>query len=377
MTKSAELRELLRQVGEALQQESLQKLLGPRRSLFEPFLRPLGDRSDPDMSLLVASAPHANPEFLRRHPYARHLLQPVPLQSSIDTLEALVALLQDGPGVNVFVDFKALNESGIAMPERPRAPSPKRAPAKRARVKGDNFMMADDEVNPFGGPEAAKPAAKAAAKPASKDAEKAAPSEHRGDRWPVIGKGRMSLRSFAKFFLQQQGLALVEEPHMLRITSQDHADALLKTEVYPVADLRVANRVPDPEQLSDPYLDCELIARQRIKAKLRQPMTIEFKEKPLHDVVKHLATILDDTVLLDDRALSDAGIAPDTAMTASWRHVPAKDSLREILRQVGLDYVVVHEALVITTADAAQSQLTVRLHSGIGVVGEAPCAAAG
>ena len=182
----------------------------------------------------------------------------------------------------------------------------------------------------------------------------------------------MSLRSFAKFYLQQEGLVLVEEPHMLRITTPEHAETLLTTEVYPLADLLMAHRVPDRQQLSNPYLDCELTARQRIKAELRRPITVQFKGKPLEEVVEYFATALDDTVLLDCRALEEASIRSDLPVTVSLRDVPAKEALREILRQSGLDSMFMHEALVITTPEAAEARLTLRLHSGIGVVSESP-----
>ena len=327
----------------AVERESLLRFLGPQRSLFEPLVRPAGDAPAPEMSLLVAAVPRPDPRFLQRHPYARELLEPMPLETSIDTLEGLVALLQNYPGVNVVVDHRALEEAGYYPPDPAHPKAAKRAAAR-------------DEEDSFGGSKS----------------QTAVATNHHGSNWPLIGKGRMSLRSFAKFFLRQEGLALVEEPHMLRITTTESAEQLVTTEVYPLADLLAANQAPDPQQLSNPYLDCELSARQRIKAKLQRPMSVDFKNEPLRAVVKHFAAVLDDTVLLDCRALKEAGIGFDTPVTASWRNVPAKESLQEILHQSRLDYVFRNEALVITTREAAEQLLTVRLHSGIGVVSEWP-----
>ena len=151
--RSAELRELYGRVVEAVQRESLLRFLGPHRSLFEPFVRPANDVPALDMSLLVASAPRMSREFLKRHPYARQLLEQVALDTSFDSLDELVALLQEYPGVNVVVNRKALDEAGLGSPERLHGRSGRRAAARHASPKtGDDA----DEDNPFGGPIAKK-----------------------------------------------------------------------------------------------------------------------------------------------------------------------------------------------------------------------------
>ena len=163
-------------------------------------------------------------------------------------------------------------------------------------------------------------------------------------------------------------MTLVEEPHRLLITTPDQADKHLVTEVYPVADLLLGQQVAGPPLLADPYLDCEEAARARIRSKLQRPMTVAFEHEPLVKVIEHFAKALDDVVFLDRRALEEASLEEDTPVDANWHDVPAKESLRWILDKLKLDYMVDHEALIITTPDRTERNCRVRLHSGCGIV---------
>ena len=186
----------------------------------------------------------------------------------------------------------------------------------------------------------------------------------------LSGHGRMSLRNYARFVLRQANLVLQEEPYRLLITTPEEADNRLSTEVYPVADLMATDRLPDRGQLANPYLDHELAAEARIRAKLERPISVDFRGTPLRKVIDRVAGLLDDAVLVDERALNEVGLDTDVPVTAAWRDVPAKELLRWMLRDVGLTYVVENEALVITTPEEAENHLEPRLHSGRGVLYE-------
>ena len=174
----------------------------------------------------------------------------------------------------------------------------------------------------------------------------------------------------ARFLLHQCGLVLQEDPHALVITTSDAADTMLNTEIYPAADLLLTDRVADRSLLVDPYLDRELAAEVHIRGKLQRPVSLEFHETPLDQVLESLAGTLDDTIVMDQKAMDDASIATDTPITTRLRGMPARDALRWILRNAGLTYMVQGEALVVTTPDAADCQLPIRLHSGRGLVYE-------
>ena len=162
----------------------------------------------------------------------------------------------------------------------------------------------------------------------------------------------------------------MEEPDRLLITSPEKAEERLTTELYPVADLLLTDRVADRSLLFDPYLDRRSAAESRIRAKLQQPIDVEFDETPLAEVVEKLGEILDGPILVDEKALEDAGLGFDTPVTARWRGVPVKESLRWMLRDLDMTYIVRDGALVITTPEKAEERLETRLHSGRGVVYE-------
>ena len=78
-------------------------------------LRRTGGRTgSPASRRCWASAFHADPEFMRRHPYAERLLQPVDMATFAQgqTLEQLVEQLADLTGVNVRLDQKSSGRRG-------------------------------------------------------------------------------------------------------------------------------------------------------------------------------------------------------------------------------------------------------------------------
>ena len=159
------------------------------------------------------------------------------------------------------------------------------------------------------------------------------------------GRGRMSLRGYARFLLGNAGLALEEEPYRLLITTKEAGEQRLTTEVYPVGDLMLTDRVADRGLLADPYMDCEEAVRGRIREKLQRPIRVDFHAEPLHDVLDELAEILDDTVLVYKHSLDEASIDVAAPVTAALRNAPVGESLRWMLRDLGLTYVVRDEAL--------------------------------
>ena len=89
--------------------------------------------------------------------------------------------------------------------------------------------------------------------------------------------------------------------------------------------------------------------------RLKRPVTIEYLKRPLSEVLGDLALKLDDTFLIDSVALDDIGVDPQTPITASFREVPAKQALEWLLDDLGLDYTLHNEALIVTTPEEAES----------------------
>ena len=357
---SKEYAQLERQVRERQRSQALeQSQKSPHRLLDLGLLRARWDLR-PSVLPLVGSTFRASPEFLRRHPHAEALLKEISPSSLADgrTLEQLALTLAELTGANVALDRRALDDVGISVDTR-IGREPRRADSMDPFGAGAPAAP----VNPFGGddPFADNP-------PRAQAVRTTAPEVQPDGR----SVGRLSLRSCVRHLLRPLELVLIEEPHRLLITTPEEAEGRLTTEVYPVADLLYTDRVAPLASLNDPYMDRLETARKRINAKLKRTTTLEYMEAPLEEVAANLSELLNDVVLLDERALDDVGIGTDTPITAMYRDVPAKEALRWVLDDLELTFAIQDEALVITTPEEVEDRMEVRLHSGRGVLYEFP-----
>lgn len=183
-------------------------------------------------------------------------------------------------------------------------------------------------------------------------------------------RGR-SLRNIVKDALAPLHLVLIEEPHRLIITTAVKAEESMRTRVYPVADL-FQKRPESVSSLSDPYFDTNKAAAARIRAKLKKPTTLAFRQMALDEAMKSIGRLIDDNVRLDVRALEDEGVDSATPVDLRGRDVPVGEALHWLLDPLGLDYMIRNEALVITTKVNLEEHLIVRLHSGRGIIDELP-----
>lgn len=85
----------------------------------------------------------------------------------------------------------------------------------------------------------------------------------------------------------------------------------------------------------------------------------DFQEASVREVAGRLREALGVTVVLDDRALEDAGIDQDSfTVTARLSGMTARAALRVLLAPLGLASVTTDETITITTADQARTRLT-------------------
>jgi hypothetical protein len=376
--KSAEYVDLRLQLQRAVAERTLPERLGWYRGLFDPASPAPQATLVRSLSQLLSGSAEVNPEFARRHPYARQLLTEVPLRwpkpgRVRPTLGDLVEQLKGVTGGNVMLDDKALAGAGV-----------------------------------------------------SEDSE-----------FVLYGTGKISLRSYARAALRQLNLVLLEEPYRLLITTAEKADSTLFPEVIPVADLLFTDRTAAPVLLVDPYADRQQQAADRIRSKLKRPISLSFVKKPLGRVLADLSAQLSENLLVDHKALRDVGVELDTPATDNWRHrkrldddpfadddaddppprargarkskrsdddpfgdddagrrprrargtrtaksvvktdalvtadwhgVPAKESLQWLLNPMDLTYIIRDEAIVVTTPEQADNHTTVRVHSVRGIL---------
>lgn len=110
-------------------------------------------------------------------------------------------------------------------------------------------------------------------------------------------------------------------------------------------------------------------AKRRIDEKLGNEISVEFVDTPLGDVVDYIQQEIQEPVIIDERALEDAGLASSSEIvTTSLKGVSIRSALRLILANLGLTYAVRHEALVITTQEEAENSLTTRLYSAVDLI---------
>ncbi|MEN6452220.1 MAG: hypothetical protein ABFC96_17150, partial [Thermoguttaceae bacterium] len=366
-SRRAEYEKLLGKIRADLQRQSVSLAIRPYRKLFDPAAPIAAMPTSVDLPSLLAARPLPGSDFQRRHPYASQLLKEVRVRFRDWSPRAEDGPSRGGDRFNSKRETSAVEaarrrlsaEIGLSKPPKASplfAPTMTDKDGRLAPMRLDDLqtlLAVDPKLNVV------------IDQRALSEADIRLP----GMALSGYGHGRMSLRSFANYLLHQHGLTLVEEPYRLLITTPEHADSLLTTEVYPVADL-FGDRAPSPEMLVDPYLDRRLAAEERIRDKLKRPIDVDFRDTPLTSVVDQLAKQMDDTVLIDHKALGEASIELDAKLTGRWHGVPASESLRWLLGNLGLTYVVADEALVITTPEEADTHLATRLHSGRGIVYE-------
>jgi Vault protein inter-alpha-trypsin domain/von Willebrand factor type A domain len=310
--RSATYAEMSRDAMNKIERRTHLESLGAARTLVEPARLTGRVEGDPSiwnlLTMFSAGDALVSPEFLARRPLTVRWLQDVEARPGGIGLSDIVSLLSQRTGANVQVDRRALADEAI------------------------------DE----------------------------------GKKWSFQVWGRMSLRNYVGHALAQQRLVALSEPHRILITTRTEADGKQSTDVYPIADLLLTERVADLGLLSDPIHDRDAAARQRIVERMRKPMTVDFDKTPLKDVAEYFAAFLQGSVVLDERALSDEAIAADTPVSAAWKNVPARESLRWLLDQLNLRYQIRDEAIVITSKTEADAHQTVRLHSARGVLYEYP-----
>ncbi len=91
---------------------------------------------------------------------------------------------------------------------------------------------------------------------------------------------------------------------------------------------------------------------------LAAPVACQFVEAPLTDVLKSLEAQCKVPIRLDEQRLSDVGLKADVPLTVSLDGIQLESALRLILSDLGLAWIADRSGLIITTAEAANRQLT-------------------
>jgi hypothetical protein len=89
-----------------------------------------------------------------------------------------------------------------------------------------------------------------------------------------------------------------------------------------------------------------------------KPQGLHFADAPLEEVAAVLQETYGIPVQMDSASLDEIGIDPQEPVTVSLHGISLRSALRLMLKQLGLTYIIQNEVLLITTPEAAESELT-------------------
>jgi hypothetical protein len=89
---------------------------------------------------------------------------------------------------------------------------------------------------------------------------------------------------------------------------------------------------------------------------------IEFIDTPLKDAMDFLADAHDITIIMDEQALTEEGVAIDEPLNRTLSGITLRSALKIILEPLGLTYVIEDEVMKITTIIAAEDKLSTRVY---------------
>ena len=101
-----------------------------------------------------------------------------------------------------------------------------------------------------------------------------------------------------------------------------------------------------------------------IEKKLRTPVSLQFKDAPLREVMDVLAKLAEVNLYLDPQGLAEEGVARDTTVTIQMRReIMLKSALNLILEPLHLSYVIKDEVLKITSEQMRDGQLVTHTYN--------------
>jgi hypothetical protein len=138
--------------------------------------------------------------------------------------------------------------------------------------------------------------------------------------------------------------------------AQDSQDPFAGPSVKPAALPTIKPRGPCETN------DCSAQSEAAIRSALHEATTMDFTETPLQDAVDYLKDLHHIQIQLDTKALSDAGVSSDTPITCNLKGITLDSSLKILLSVLELTTVVTNGVLLITTPDAANQMIDVRVY---------------
>lgn len=103
-------------------------------------------------------------------------------------------------------------------------------------------------------------------------------------------------------------------------------------------------------------------AEEEIRKALTQPISFDFQEAPLSDVIQFIRDFAGINIVIDQDGLAEAGIDATEPISLALHNVPLKSALKLALRPVGLAYIIRDDVLLITSRETADSTLITKVY---------------
>jgi type II secretory pathway component GspD/PulD (secretin) len=133
-----------------------------------------------------------------------------------------------------------------------------------------------------------------------------------------------------------------------------YVDMIDPVKFDPDAQKRAQARKNGENGFSSPMRDA---TERNIERKLSEPVSLTFKDTPLHQVISDLNMLVPGANITPDRlAIQEAGISLDMPLTLPVERISLKSALNILLEQVKLTYVIKDQCLMITTKEKASGR---------------------
>ncbi len=120
---------------------------------------------------------------------------------------------------------------------------------------------------------------------------------------------------------------------------------------------------------ADRWVNFDQAAAAKIHSMLSTEVSLQIVDEPLESALAQLSKTIDLPIDLDVRALEEIRITPDEPVNSSMKKAQARTLLEAILRPLDLTTSIEGERLLVTSKEAAESQLKLRIywHDGLGL----------
>jgi len=99
-------------------------------------------------------------------------------------------------------------------------------------------------------------------------------------------------------------------------------------------------------------------AEKQINDRLSTPVNVNYKNRPIAEVMQDLAAVTNIPIIMDGRAMADASVQSDSPVNLELTNpISLKSALNLILAELGLTYIIEDDVLKITTHEAKRTRV--------------------